>query len=346
MKSKIWDRGFELFIKGERSRTLDTWIYRNRKKYRAGELSDETIQKLKDVNFPFDVVVSCVSKAWERSLELYRRGIKTNAVYAWAVQNRKQYKRGKLSEEKKKRLRKIKFPFRVVKSLREEIWELNSELFALGERNREVYAWVSRNRKMYRAGKLSKEKIQKLEDINFPFAASSAIGGKWERYFELYRSGVINHSIRSWVTLNRKLYRLGKLSEEKLNKLKGINFYFKTTKGEAWERDFELYRNGTKNQTVYSWIAENRKHYKRGKLSEEKIKRLQEINFTFESVRSKLIDEEKWKSKLLLFSKGEKSKAISEWINQNRKLFRAGKLNKKKTMLLNKINFPFEKENV
>ena len=58
-------------------------------------------------------------------------------------------------------------------------------------------------------------------------------------------------------------------------------------RGEAWDTNLEMYRNGEKSNIISSWIAQNRKEYKEGKLSEKKLDRLLEISFPFEPTRKK-----------------------------------------------------------
>jgi hypothetical protein len=48
-----------------------------------------------------------------------------------------------------------------------------------------------------------------------------------------------------------------------------------------------MYGRGEKSAAVYNWTNHIRYQYANGKLDEEKIKRLKEINFSFESNRKK-----------------------------------------------------------
>jgi len=50
-------------------------------------------------------------------------------------------------------------------------------------------------------------------------------------------------------------------------------------RGEAWQRNLEMYQQGEKSNTINSWMAQNRKGYKTGKLSEKKLDKLLEIIF-------------------------------------------------------------------
>jgi len=57
----------------------------------------------------------------------------------------------------------------------------------------------------------------------------------------------------------------------------------KRKRGDAWERNFELYQNGDRSNIIHAWVSINRKLYKTGELSDEKFKKLMDIHFPFET---------------------------------------------------------------
>ncbi|MDR0796080.1 MAG: hypothetical protein LBE79_08550 [Tannerella sp.] len=103
-------------------------------------------------------------EAWERNLEMYQNGEKSNLIYAWVAQNRKQYKTGNLSDEKYKKLVEIHFPFETSKRKKTDEWTKHYELWKEGERNT-LQPWRQRNVKLYVDGKLDTNKIEKLREI-------------------------------------------------------------------------------------------------------------------------------------------------------------------------------------
>jgi hypothetical protein len=60
----------------------------------------------------------------------------------------------------------------------------------------------------------------------------------------------------------------------------------KITRGK-WEDNFEKFKRGETSSALYNWVAQNRTRYATGELDEDKIKKLMEINFSFESNRKK-----------------------------------------------------------
>jgi len=139
----------------------------------------------------------------------------------------------------------------------------------------------------------------------------------WDKNLELYRQGKKSSALNFWKSKNRNDFKTGILSEEKLEKLKAINFPFEvekrftTTTGKTkpekveiqtiqtkepskrktsgvWERNLEQYLKGQKSYTIYNWITNNRKQHQAGTLSEDKYERLRQINFRFEGKRKKV----------------------------------------------------------
>ena len=144
---------------------------------------------------------------------------------------------------------------------------------------------------------------EKIEDIQ-----KTKTSEAWYKNLEMYQKGQKSGSLYNWVSINRKLYQSGELTDEKLEKLNEINFPFvadrkkaekvaltqqstnekpKRKRGEAWDINLESYRKGEKSSIINAWIALNRKEYKTGKLPETKLDKLLEINFPFESSRTK-----------------------------------------------------------
>jgi len=102
--------------------------------------------------------------------------------------------------------------------------------------------------------------------------------------------------------------------------------------GNAWTKNLELYTNGEKSATVYSWIAQNRRQYNSGNLSEAKLEKLIEINFPFENLKNQQPKQVKteslnyaWEKKLKLWKKGERD-SLEQWRQNSVKKYVKGKL--------------------
>jgi len=223
------------------------------------------------------------------------------------------------------------------KRRRGETWYYYLDLFKAGEKSNAIYNWVADNRRQFRAGKLKEDKLEKLAEINFSFDAprKKAVeieeepepqepqmpeiqiepepvqveeptrkkrGDIWGNHLELYKTGVRNSSIYNWVGDNRRQYKAGTLSEEKILKLIEIGFAFTarplTKKApveespiskitDAWERNYELFKSGERSGAIFAWISQNRRNFKKGTLKAEHLEKLNAIKFPFE-IRKKL----------------------------------------------------------
>jgi len=176
----------------------------------------------------------------------------------------------------------------------------------------------------------------------------------WEKNFELYRDGKKSAVINAWKSKNRKDYKTGILSKDKIDKLMEINFSFdverkekplsvktikekveipqkpkqepqKRKRGDAWTKNLEAYLNGEKSSAITTWIAENRKQYRTGNLSEDRLEKLKEINFPFDIVIIKKLNS--WDRLLEEWKKGDrKSIKIQQWKQRSIRRFIDGKL--------------------
>lgn len=112
----------------------------------------------------------------------------------------------------------------------------------------------------------------------------------WTRNLDLYVNDVKSNIVYNWVSLNRRLYNSGNLSDEKLEKLIEINFPFDKKKNprrkrngrkqnfkDGWERNLKLWIKGERNDLLNIWRQRSVKHYVDGKLSEDRITKLKEI---------------------------------------------------------------------
>jgi len=173
-------------------------------------------------------------------------------------------------------------------------WEKNFELFRKGQKSYAVYNWVTNNRKHYKAGTMPVEKYEKLKSIKFPFevtrkqdekkqgteTSKRKKGDEWEINFESYKKGERNDVISSWIADNRKEFKTGKLTEERYEKLLGINFLFDfwQQKDDGWDKQFEAWKMGERrSKAAQQWKQRSLKQYSEDKLSVDKILKLREV---------------------------------------------------------------------
>ncbi|MBI3481105.1 MAG: Helicase associated domain protein [Nitrosomonadales bacterium] len=165
--------------------------------------------------------------------------------------------------------------------------------------------WVGKQRSSKKSGKLSDDRLQRLADVGFAWDANES---RWEaRYNELcaYREkhGDVNiphdrvSELWRWLSTQRIFRKKGKLPVDKIRRLDGIGFVWDLLDGQ-WESRFNdlltykaEYGNVDVPQGVTglgAWVMTQRAAKKKGKLSDERILKLDEVGFVW-SVQSKVI---------------------------------------------------------
>jgi len=182
--SDAWHKNLELYRKGEKSGSIYNWVSINRKLYKSGELPNNKLEKLLEIDFPFVVdrkkpeKVKATpkpkkerqkrkrSEIWDKNFEIYRNGEKSNAISSWIAQNRKDYKTGTLPERKLDKLMEINFPFETTSPKKNDNWHQRLEEWKKGERRSTlVQQWRQRSIKKYLEGKLEIDKVAELKKI-------------------------------------------------------------------------------------------------------------------------------------------------------------------------------------
>ena len=156
--------------------------------------------------------------------------------------------------------------------------------------------WVKTQHQAYKKDRLSLERIEKLEGLGFNWRG---ILPTWnERLGELAKYKVKHGntnvpqsqgSLGNWVMTQRAQYNKGKLSKERVQKLDDLGFVWKYT----WdERLGELakYKAEQGNTNVPqsqgslgNWVITQRTQYKKGKLSKERVQKLDDLGFVWKS---------------------------------------------------------------
>ena len=223
--------------------------------------------------------------------------------------------------------------------------------------------WVGTQRSNYKAGKLSKERIGLLEGLN---------GWSWEiknvpdwqdkfKELEEYVKHNSNASVPqsdqtlgNWVNTQRRSYNREKLSKEQITLLERLNDWSWDPYESAWQNNFEELEEYVKDsgntnvhrshQTLGSWIKRQRRTYKSGGLSKERIILLEGLNGWCWGSTKKSVWQDKFEElKKYVKENGNARVPIShqtlgKWGSKQRVNHKAGKLSKERVDLLNSLN--------
>ena len=173
----MYDQLKESYLKNNfiYSKKLIQWIADQRKYYKKNILSFDRIKKLKMVNFIWDNH----EDEWQENFKLFcnenERGNKK--LLSWISRQKTKYNNGLLSAEKIKLLNKYNFEWNTYDSLWNNMYDLlkkyKTEMGNCSIQKRFIYEgdnlgeWVITQRINLKNGKLTKDKIEKLDDISF-----------------------------------------------------------------------------------------------------------------------------------------------------------------------------------
>jgi hypothetical protein len=240
---------------------LGNWQSSQRNNYRQGKLSPSRIKRLEDIGFK-----------WEQLEEKFENGFQETVLYKEKTGNPNAPDRYKTPEG-----------------------------YTLG-------TWQRHQMINYSKGMISPDRIKRLEDIGFTW-------GKFEKQFEkgfqatlLYKNStgspnaprgyktIEGFTLGSWQGDQRKNYRKGKMPPDRIEQFEKIGFIWGILE-EQFEKGFKetlLYKEKTGNPNaprgyktnegyfLGSWQHNLMHNYKKGKISPERIKQLENIGFTWE----------------------------------------------------------------
>jgi superfamily II DNA or RNA helicase len=247
------------------------------------------------------------------------------------------------------------------------------------DENKQLANWVVTQRKFYNKGLLEKERIDKLNELNFEWGSDE----QWllrfkdlEKYYKEFgtsnvpkRYKVNNFNLGDWAVWVRDLYRKGQLSKLQIDLLEGIEFKW-DIRLHRWDEMYEQLLEFKKehghcnvsktahkedNYKLGLWVDYQRRFNKQGKLSEERIKKLMEIGYKFEFTESRPRKSQKWDAmydQLIEFKKEYGNCNVSRrshpdyfklatWVVSQRSSYKQGQLSDEKIQKLKVIGFDF-----
>jgi hypothetical protein len=293
------------------------WINTQRQYKKKGKLSNEKIkllEELKDWIWEVDFEKQWIEKYNTLKEYLKNNDLPTsqNKIYGcWISEQRINNKKGKLSNEKIKLLEELNGWFwgqdeEWMKKYTDLKEYLKNNQFPF-ESNKIYGSWINRQRQNKKNNKLSNEKIKLLEELNGWFWFLDLDEQWMEKYNEL-KEYLKNNDLPTsqnkiygcWISTQRTNKKNNKLSNEKIKLLEELNEWF-------WEVDYDnqwmekynelkdYFKNNNKlpytsNKIYGHWIDKQRQNKKNGKLSDEKIKLLEELNGWFWERKKKVLD--------------------------------------------------------
>jgi len=174
------------------NRRLATWVFNQRRKRIENRLiSKERIQRLNEIGFQWDGSPPSWEEMFSELTEfkkihghckVLRGNHRENPKLSnWVSNQRRNFKRGKLSKSQIKRLNQLGFIWNVLDSAWEEKFSLlvrfkktygHCNVPQAQSENRELGVWASKQRHLRKENRLSKDRIRRLEDLGFQWKLS------------------------------------------------------------------------------------------------------------------------------------------------------------------------------
>ena len=246
---------------------LGKWISSVRIAYKSGDLSPDKIEKLNAIGMVWDASIN-KEEIW-------------NKWYKLAVEYRNEHD-------------DLLVPYNYKTKSGEKLGQ-----------------WISDTRQVYKKGKLSPSQVEMLNAIDMVWDASIDKEEIWNKWYQLaveYRNEhddllvPYNYKTKSgenlgqWIIVARQACKNGDLSQDKIKKLDAIDMVWDAliNKEEKWYQLAIEYRNEhgdllvpynyqTKSgEKLGGWIANTRQAYKKGDLSQDKIKKLESIGMVWD----------------------------------------------------------------
>ena len=295
------------------------WIKSQRRAMKKGELRADRIAKLELIGFDFDPYESAWESKFEDlkifkeefgHCNVPKNYAANRELGVWCKGQRDKKARGALSKERIARLEQIGFDFDPIDSQWEEMFEeLKSfksekghcDVLTRYKGHNNLGSWCHWQRTQYKSGKLDDDKVRRLLDLGFDFSPKDTF---WESMFDALESFKKEHghcnvpmryepnpSLGTWVRRMRQDAKKGLLEQERVNRLKALGFDFDPI-NTKWESMFEkllefkskhghcdVPLNFEEDSKLRPWCQRQRTAKTTGKLSQDRVTRLEEIGF-------------------------------------------------------------------
>jgi superfamily II DNA or RNA helicase len=324
----------EVGLESNGDEQLADWTHRQRWLCKRGSLNAERKSMLETIGFKWSA--EAIDLQWREMFERLKEYHAANGdadvpfrwkndlkLAAWVSHQRERRKRETLSDEEIKLLDSLGFTW---KSRDVGTWEDRlAEVAAFKAKhghcempmnmpdNPKLGRFVNNMRTQRNSGRLSADRIAKLDALGFAWGSSSreevagaGINRAWKKRFDellQYRNAhgncdvpnewCENPQLGHWVNHQRGFYKRGKLHPERQRRLDEIGFdWHSDSRLEEWATRFaqlKAYKDRfgncrvpvkwQENPQLGKWVAKQRHELKKGRLSPEKVQMLHEIGF-------------------------------------------------------------------
>lgn len=308
--------------------SLYFFCLKQRKLFKQGKLSQEYVERLEDINFPFDKT----RKTWVQNFEslvefrklnpnrwpVRKESKKEEKLYYFCYHQRKNYKEENLSNKQINQLKSIGFDFIKNTNSSRKSWEEHFKSLSKFRKNNpnrwpsssnndaetKLYHFCYQNNQKFKENKLSINKIELLESLEFEFTNRNNIL-TWEEHFENLNKFVKeykhlprnnqNNTLYIFCLKIRREFNDNLLTEKQIQQLNTISFpLYKGNISFLWIENYELLikfkdtfpdrwpsSTNLDEKKLYQFCYRCKKFFRENKLSTYQINLLEKIKFNF-----------------------------------------------------------------
>jgi hypothetical protein len=324
---------------------LATWVSTQRNRRRIGQLQADRIEALDRLGFGWAVDITTWEDRFKELCEYKQRFGHTRVhvrwpenpkLGAWVVEQRHNRRRRKIRPEYEHRLNEIGFEWDVSEKdpaawdrMFDELRRFKNEngnLRVSADKNRKLAEWCQTQRRRFRLGRLPERRLRKLEETGFEWSTPN-VSDRWNEMFHrlseyrrlagscsFQQCDPSTRPLRNWCVRQRKLRRLGLLSEERVAALSALEFQWtprqtpassrdpnqSATPRVSWDRMFnelleffkihghyDVPQRWKANPQLAAWVIAQRAAYRRETLSAEQVQQLTSLGFRWEPFANK-----------------------------------------------------------
>ena len=309
--------------------SLGSWVNKQRMLHKSNKLSKKKINMFNKVGMVWNPK-KLINDKWNiyykgliKYINKYNKTPNCNYIAddglklgSWLSNQRHRFKSGTLLQERKEKLMKLN----ILENKNNAIWQENYSYLKkiydmyghikLDDENikdEKIRKWICRQKKLYKKNKLSKERLEKLNQINFDFNYNRNIyyfNRMYNEALEYYKKNntihisknkksSANYNLAIFLDTQRSLYRKGKLSDKKIKLFEDIGMKWNLYKSpdEIWNNWYTIAKDYYKKNNhlmpptgkLRTWLFAQRAAKKglRGKISKRKIKLLDDIGMVW-----------------------------------------------------------------
>ena len=365
---------------------LATWIGTQWQNKKNGNLEVEKIEKLNQIGVSWNPYEDSWNQMYQQLIAYKEEFGDCNVLRSytnplqlptWVSEQRTVKKKGKLSEDKIKRLEAIGFSWNPHKDLWKQMYE---ELVAFkGEfgdcnvpteydDNLPLGRWVRKQRQKYEKGKLNPDRVQELEVLGLTWNPDETYWNQMYQelvdYHRVHGDCNVpqkfpeNPQLATWVSTRRNSYKTGQLDTDKIQKLDELGFSWNRVE-DAWNQmyqelvnyhqaygDCNVPRYYSENRQLAIWVYGQRQRNNRGNLDAEKIEKLDELGFSWnpdqdfwDKMYDALVEYKEKYGHCNVPQKYSSNPQLATWVSSQRRSMKKDRLSPERIKKLNQLGF-------